>query len=256
VPGRSGWMPPCMQISVAPGGPRPVHAVADLLEGQRVGVGVGASLGEGAEPAAGVADVGEVDVPVDDVGDVVAGDVPADGVGQRAQRVEVRAVRAEQRQVLGVGQPRRGRLGVPQGGVHRPGRRRRARSSARRGRSRCVSAARPSRRRRRRSRRAGRRCARGVDLDVQVGPPGRRPTPRRAPATAARGDPALDGEPVGAGQRGDVRAHPRVQPRLGASTYGGWAASRSRSSNPASAVSAASSSVLGHGPLGVDVVGA
>src|SRR3712207_8471617 len=52
------------------------------LHRQRVGVGVGAPLGEGAEPAAGVADVGEVDVPVHHVGDVVAVDVPADRVGQ------------------------------------------------------------------------------------------------------------------------------------------------------------------------------
>ena len=46
--------------------------VGDLVEGERVGVGVGAPLGERAEPAADVADVGEVDVAVDDVGDLVA----------------------------------------------------------------------------------------------------------------------------------------------------------------------------------------
>ena len=60
--------------------------VGDLVERQRVGVGVGAALGERAEPAAGVADVGEVDVPVDDVGDVVADDVPAAASSASAHR--------------------------------------------------------------------------------------------------------------------------------------------------------------------------
>src|SRR5712691_1491343 len=46
-------------------------AVADLLQRERVRVGVGAALRERAEPAAGVADVGEVDVAGDNVGDVV-----------------------------------------------------------------------------------------------------------------------------------------------------------------------------------------
>ena len=73
VPGRSGWMPPCMHTSVAPTSPRPPRPASPTsVERQRVGVGVGASLRERAEPAAGVADVGEVDVAVDDVGDVVA----------------------------------------------------------------------------------------------------------------------------------------------------------------------------------------
>ncbi len=56
--------------------------VADLVERQRVGVGVGAALRERAEPAAGVADVGEVDVAVDDVGHVVADGVATDVVGE------------------------------------------------------------------------------------------------------------------------------------------------------------------------------
>ena len=58
--------------------------VGDLVEGERVGVGVGAPLGERAEPAADVADVGEVDVAVDDVGDVVADRLAAQVVGEPA----------------------------------------------------------------------------------------------------------------------------------------------------------------------------
>ena len=55
--------------------------VADLVERQPVGVGVGLALGERAEPAAGVTDVGEVDVAVDDVGD--ARRRPPAGAGRR-----------------------------------------------------------------------------------------------------------------------------------------------------------------------------
>ena len=72
VPGRSGWMPPCMHTSTAPTSHACCGAVGDLVEGEGVRVGVGAALGEGAEAAAGVADVGEVDVAGDDVRDVVA----------------------------------------------------------------------------------------------------------------------------------------------------------------------------------------
>ncbi len=55
--------------------PRLGGAVADLLQRQRVRVGVGPALRERAEPAAGVADVGEVDVARDDVADLVANDL-------------------------------------------------------------------------------------------------------------------------------------------------------------------------------------
>jgi hypothetical protein len=51
--------------------------VPDLLQRQGVRVGIGPALGERAEPAAGVADVGEVDVAGDDVCDVVADDLAA-----------------------------------------------------------------------------------------------------------------------------------------------------------------------------------
>ena len=73
-------------------GPRLLGALADLVERQRVGVGVGAALRERAEPAAGVADVGEVDVPRDDERHVVAVDLAAQAVGDRRQRVQVGAV--------------------------------------------------------------------------------------------------------------------------------------------------------------------
>ena len=114
-------MPPCMHTSVAP-----CHAstgtVTDLLERQGVRVGVGAALGERAEPAAGVADVGEVDVAVDDVGDVVADGLAAHLVGDPGQRLQVGAVRAEQRDGLGVGEGRRVAFGLAEGGGDLAGR--------------------------------------------------------------------------------------------------------------------------------------
>ena len=90
-----------------PEGPRLGGAGGDLLDAERVGVGVGLALGERAEAAAGVADVGEVDVPVDHVGDVVADGVAAQPVGEGAQRVERRPVGVQQREGVRVGQPRR-----------------------------------------------------------------------------------------------------------------------------------------------------
>ena len=86
-------------------------AVGDLLQRQRVGVGVGAALGERAEPAADVADVGEVDVPVDDVGHVVADGLPAQRVGELHDLVEQLALRGHQRQRVLVGQVPRVALG-------------------------------------------------------------------------------------------------------------------------------------------------
>ena len=77
-------MPPCMQTSAGAGVPGLLGAVGDLLERQPVRVGVALALGERAEPAADVADVGEVDVPVDHVRDVVADRVPAQVVGDAA----------------------------------------------------------------------------------------------------------------------------------------------------------------------------
>ncbi len=93
VPGRSGWIPPCMQTSTAPTSHACAARSRDLVQGEGVRVGVGAALGEGAETAAGVADVGEVDVPRDDVRDLVADHVPAQRVRDPAELVQRRAVR-------------------------------------------------------------------------------------------------------------------------------------------------------------------
>ena len=84
--------------------------VGDLVQGQRVGVGVGAALRERAEPAADVADVGEVDVPVDDVGDLVADGLAAQVVGQPDHLVEQRALGGDQGERVLVRQVPRVRL--------------------------------------------------------------------------------------------------------------------------------------------------
>ena len=88
--------------------------VPDLLQRQRVRVGVGPALGERTEPAAGVADVGEVDVAGDDVGDVVADDLAAQRVGDAGQRLQVGAVRGQQGKGLIVGEGGRVALGLPE----------------------------------------------------------------------------------------------------------------------------------------------
>src|SRR2546430_12614744 len=90
--------------------------VADLLEREGVRVGVGPALGERAEPAAGVADVGEVDVAGDDVGDVVADDLAAQRVGDAGQRLQVGAVRGQPGESLVVGEGGRVAFGLPEGG--------------------------------------------------------------------------------------------------------------------------------------------
>ena len=90
--------------------------VPDLLQRQRVRVGVGPALGERTEPAAGVADVGEVDVAGDDVGDVVADDLAAQRVGDAGQRLQVGPVRGQQGEGLVVGEGGRVAFGLPEGG--------------------------------------------------------------------------------------------------------------------------------------------
>ncbi len=227
-----------------PGLARPV---GDLVEGERVGVGVGAALGEGAEPAAGVADVGEVDVPVDDVGDVVPDGVAADVVGQRADRVELGAVGGDERQGLRGGEVGRAVAGDPQGGrdvVVEP-----------RGRGRLhllpdgvppavdvveVGAAVGG-------------AAGGVDRGVQVGAAGAAQRvvgllPRQAHGqhVRARGRPAPASAATCGARRGSSH---------GSSRYGGWAVSRSRRTKPASAVACAQRLDVRPGALGVDVVG-
>ena len=79
-------------------------SLPDLLQGQGIGVGVGPALGECAESAADVTDVGEVDVPVDHVGDVITDDVPAHVIGQRGDCLEIDPVAGEHRQVAVVAQ--------------------------------------------------------------------------------------------------------------------------------------------------------
>src|SRR4029077_12097353 len=73
----------------SPRGPRLLGALADLVERQRVGVGVGAALRDRAEPPSGVAYVGEFDFPRHDERHVIAVDLAAQAVGERRQRVQV-----------------------------------------------------------------------------------------------------------------------------------------------------------------------
>ena len=198
--------------------PRLLGPVGDLVEGEPVGVGVALALGEGAEPAADVADVGEVDVPVDDVGHVVA-----DGVASRRRRPD--AGQRFQRRTFGA---RTGPAPPPRAGgrAARPGRvaasRRPPRTSAssRPG----ADGARPSRQRARppppsrrrpcRSRRAGRSCGRSCRWS-RGGRSGRSPARRRsrrpAPARPARrGRADSTGQPgVRVGERQHVRGRAR-----------------------------------------------
>ena len=95
--------------------PRPV---GDLVGRQRERVGVALALGERAEPAAGVADVGEVDVAVHHERHVVADDVAAQRIGQRGNGIQRRTVGGGQREVLVVAAARRVALGGAQRGEH------------------------------------------------------------------------------------------------------------------------------------------
>ena len=95
--------------------PRPV---GDLVDRQRERVRVTLALGERAEPAAGVADVGEVDVAVDDEGHVVADGVAPQRIRQRGNGIQRRTVRHRERQILVVGEPGRIALGRAQRRQH------------------------------------------------------------------------------------------------------------------------------------------
>ena len=90
--------------------------VADLPQREGIRVGIGAALGERAEPAAGVADVGEVDVAGDHVGDVVPVDLAAQPVGDPGQFLQIRAVGGEQGDGLVVGEGGRVPFGLPERG--------------------------------------------------------------------------------------------------------------------------------------------
>ena len=230
-------MPPCMQTSVAPAAHASSTRSPTCVQRQRVGVGVGAPLGERAEPAAGVADVGEVDVPVHDVGDVVAVDV-ARGRRRPARTSASRSVPSapQQGQVLGVGEPGRVALGVPAARPAPRGRRRPARCEC------------PSRADTVRSRSSdpvavdGVEVAApvvgppdGVDLDVQVDPARRRPgLVRLLPRQPGRRR-ALDGQPVAgsasAATCGRTRGSSHGSPAA-ARTAGGRSAARAARSRP------------------------
>ena len=209
-------MPPCMQTSVAPSSQASCGAVGDLVEGERVGVGVGAPLGERAEPAADVADVGEVDVAVDDVGHLVADRLAAQVVGQPDRPARAAAPRRSS------GSARARRRGCPGPARRRPGPPRTP--SARESSVRSVAAdRRPPRPRDRvpvavdvgEVGAAVVGAALGVDRGEQVGPARRRRTRRRAPATAARsGVRRACARPSSRGEGGDVGGDPRVEPRL------------------------------------------
>ena len=132
----------------------------DLVQREPVRVGVALALGEGAEPAADVADVREVDVAVDDVGDLVADDVCGAG---RPRRAPAPPARGPRRRISAIA------ASVCAGRAARPGARRPARSAGpdvgvqplrggAPGRGELLLQRRPSRRTPRRSRRAGPRC--------------------------------------------------------------------------------------------------
>jgi hypothetical protein len=94
-----------MQTSVGAGDVGFPGPVGDLGGGQGERIGVALALGEGAEPAPGVADVGEVDVAVDHVGHVVADHIAAQRVGQRSHRRQRGPVGAGQGEVLVIRAP-------------------------------------------------------------------------------------------------------------------------------------------------------
>ena len=76
--------------------------LGELLAGQHVGVGRVGRAVEGAEAAAGDADVGVVDVAVDDEGDLALGHEPlAHGAGGLAEREEVGRARAAAERFVG-----------------------------------------------------------------------------------------------------------------------------------------------------------
>ena len=87
-------------------GPGLLGSVGDLVERERVALGVDLALRESTEAAARVTDVGEVDVAVDDVGDLLADPLPPKVVGDTAERLERVAIGLEERQRLFVAELR------------------------------------------------------------------------------------------------------------------------------------------------------
>ena len=161
--------------------PRPF---GHLVGGQRIRVGVALALGERAEPAAGVADVGEIDVAVDDERHFVAHHVAAQRIRKRGNRFHLGAVGGGQRQILVVGAAGGIALGRAQAR-----RARRCRSAP----GRAPPAHAPARgsipsRRTRCPDRCATRCFGPRCRSRRSGPPGPRTRRRRAPATAAPPD--------------------------------------------------------------------
>ena len=85
-----------------PGDVRLPRPVGHLLGRQRERIGIALALGEGTEPAAGVADVGEVDVAVHHERHVVADGVAAQRIGKGGNGIQGRAVGGGQRQILAI----------------------------------------------------------------------------------------------------------------------------------------------------------
>src|SRR5699024_4643430 len=100
------------------GSPRLLGTVGDLVEGERVGIGVGTTLRERAEATPRVTDVDEVDVAGHDVGDFVTDRVPTHPVGQVGQGLQLGPVGVQEGECLVVTQSGRVGLGTAQGSGH------------------------------------------------------------------------------------------------------------------------------------------
>ena len=208
-------MPPCMHDLGRARRPGLLGALADLVQRQRVGVGVGAALRERAEPAAGVADVGEVDVPGDDVRHVVTVDLAAQPVGDAASASRSAPSAPSRAIACASVSPAGSRSACRSAAATSPG----PRAAGRRGGtpSSVLARANPSHRRPRRSRRGGHACGPSVSIVTcrSVRPRGSpQPPSGSCHGSRAAPRPRRPGR-CRVGERGDVRATPRVEPRLG-----------------------------------------
>jgi hypothetical protein len=113
-------MPPCRQTSVAPrfhaSTARPRHFFQRQIVGRAAQILVRAALGEGAEAAAEIADVGVVDVAVDDVAHDVAADGLAQRIGGAGDMAVVGIARREQAHDLGMVEPLAGGCAIDDAG--------------------------------------------------------------------------------------------------------------------------------------------
>ena len=76
--------------------------ICHLLRRQREGIRVALTLREGAEPAAGVADIGEVDIAVDHECDVIADGILAERICQCGNGIQRRTIGSGQSQIFRV----------------------------------------------------------------------------------------------------------------------------------------------------------